>query len=183
MTGLVDESRAVDTVYLDLRKAFNPVSHKILTDQLLMHRLDEQTVRWTGNWTNGRTQRVLISSTKSRRRAVTSGVPQRSILGLILLNIFINDLDDGQSVPLASLQMTPDWQEWLIHQRVLLPSRRMSTSRRNRPVGTSKSSARRRSTESCTWGGTTSGTSMYWGQPAGKQLGRKEPWGSWWSLS
>ena len=49
MTGLADEGRAVDIVYLDFSKAFDTVSHKILIDRLLMYRLDEQTVRWIEN--------------------------------------------------------------------------------------------------------------------------------------
>ncbi|KAK4810544.1 hypothetical protein QYF61_004507 [Mycteria americana] len=37
MTGLVDEGRAVDIAYLDFRKAFNTISHKILMEKLLMY--------------------------------------------------------------------------------------------------------------------------------------------------
>jgi len=41
MTGLVDEERAVDSVYLDFSKSFDTksfhtVSHKILEEKLLM---------------------------------------------------------------------------------------------------------------------------------------------------
>ncbi|GAB0207040.1 mitochondrial enolase superfamily member 1 [Grus japonensis] len=46
MTGLVDEGRAVDIVYLDIRKAFDTMSHKILMEKLLMYGLNQQTVRW-----------------------------------------------------------------------------------------------------------------------------------------
>ena len=42
MTSLVDKGKTVDIVYLAFSKAFNTVSHKILTEKLLMYRLDEQ---------------------------------------------------------------------------------------------------------------------------------------------
>lgn len=60
-----------------------------------MFRLDEQTVRWTKNCLNICVQRLVISVTRSGWRPVTSCAPHRSILGPVLLNIFINNPDDG----------------------------------------------------------------------------------------
>ncbi|KAK4824064.1 hypothetical protein QYF61_009915 [Mycteria americana] len=76
MTGLVDQGRAVDVVYLDISKAFGTVSHRILIEKLMKYGLDEQTMRWIENWLNCQAQRVVISVRKSSWRPVTSGVTQ-----------------------------------------------------------------------------------------------------------
>ena len=84
-------------IYLDLCKAFEVVPHHILISKVERYRFKGWTTQWVRNWLEGSIPRVVVSGSIARRGPVMSHVPQGSVLGLILLNIFINYIDDRVS--------------------------------------------------------------------------------------
>jgi len=84
----------------------------------------------------------------------------------------------GQSTPLASLRWYKAGSSGWYTRQLCCRSGGTSANWENGLTGISWSWTNGNG-KSCPWGGTAPGTWTGWGWPAGKQLCRKRPWGSW----
>ena len=87
----LDQKRLVEAVLPDLSKAFDSIPHDLLIAKLHAYGFSIDTVTLLYSYLKRRNQNVKINNTHSAFQVLLSGVPQGSILGPLLLNIFIND--------------------------------------------------------------------------------------------
>ena len=89
------DGKEVRAIFCDVSKAFDRVWHKGLLYKLKINGIDDTLLQWLASYLSNRKQRVVIPGACSEWVAITTGVPQGSILGLLLFLIYINDIIDA----------------------------------------------------------------------------------------
>ena len=88
----VDEGKLVDTIYFDIRKAFDSISHRRLLQKLEAYGIEGEVLEWVRYFLKGRYQRAMQNRKSSDWMNVTSGVPQGYVLGPVLFIIYFKDM-------------------------------------------------------------------------------------------
>ena len=84
----------VDTIYFEFAIAFNGAPHKRLPGKLKSCGINEKVSEWIRAFLSNRRQIVIVNGMKSDPATVLSGIPQGSVLGPILVVIYINNLPE-----------------------------------------------------------------------------------------
>ena len=104
----IDENKFVAAACLDLSKAFDSISHEILLQKQEKLNFDSNSIPMIRSFLTCRTQKVCLENVCSDWINLYQGVPQGTILGPLLFNIYVNSMHLHVTEPVKIVQYAND---------------------------------------------------------------------------
>ena len=105
---IVDKGELGMTIFLDLAKAFNSISHTILLQKISNYGYSENAIELLKSFLTDRKQRVRIGSKFSNWLTINHGVPQGTVLGPLIFILYVNDFQEQINTVSNVLQFADD---------------------------------------------------------------------------
>ena len=87
----LDSRNYSGAVLIDISKAFNTINHDLLIIKLHAYGFNKKSLELILDYLSNRWQRTRICDNFSSWAEVLQGIPQGSVLGLRLFNVYINE--------------------------------------------------------------------------------------------
>ena len=82
-------------ILIDLQKAFDTIDHDVLLQKLYAIGFSKRTVNWFKSYLSNRSFKVNLENNFSRPASVSCGILQGSIMGPLLILIYVNDMSQA----------------------------------------------------------------------------------------
>ncbi|CAF0704299.1 unnamed protein product [Brachionus calyciflorus] len=92
-----NRNKKLGAIFIDIEKAFDKVWHSGLLFKLDKMRIPDILGKWLKNYLYKRCFMVRVGGFLSTKKLIENGVPQGSVLGPLLFNLFFNDITEVDS--------------------------------------------------------------------------------------
>ena len=103
----INDEKYTALLLLDLKKAFDTVNHKTLLTKLEHYGIRGTTLDLFASFLTNRFQYVSLENHQSNLKKINYGVPQGSVLGPLLFNIYVDDISTSVSCTPRLVADTP----------------------------------------------------------------------------
>ena len=88
----LDKGEYVGVIFMDLSKAFDTINHDLQLTKLRAYGFSHNALAFVLSYLKNRSHMVNINNNFGTWESMIAGVPQGSVLGSLLFNIFINEI-------------------------------------------------------------------------------------------